>query len=279
MRVEAAALAAGFLAACAAGGPAETISPARLQSALAETGGSVRQIETPFPDSHLYAPAGGQSHPGIVLLHGSGGARSGIMDLLALGYAREGFAALAFAYCGSPGTSRNLHRIELRKTLAAIEWLKASAWVVSHGVAVDGVSRGAEQALLLASIVQDDDRIGAVLGHAPSPTAFGAIDVEARQPIRGLDGRPEPAWLLDGRPVPAGSIIRVERYRGPIFLSHGTADGVWPVRFTQEIESRLREAGRAPEVMYLPGEGHVLSREAAPALFARKLAFLRAHLR
>ena len=201
------------------------------------------------------------------------------MDLAAIGYAKAGFAALAFAYCGSPGTPANLHRIELRKTLSAIGWLKASSWVGEHGVAVDGFSRGGEQALLLASIVQDDGLVSAVIAHAPSPTAWGAIDLEARQPLRGLDGRPEPAWMLDGSPVPPRSIILVERYRGPIFLSHGTADGVWPVRFTEEIVSRLRDAGRTAEVVYLPGEGHVPSREAAASLFERKIAFLRARLR
>src|SRR5206468_737710 len=96
MRAEPGAVVALVVAAIGCAGKAA--SPVPLEQALAEAAGSVRQIATPFPDSHLYLPADGEPRPGVVLLHGSGGAASGITDLGAIRYARAGFAALAFAY-------------------------------------------------------------------------------------------------------------------------------------------------------------------------------------
>jgi predicted esterase len=41
---------------------------------------------------------------------------------------------------------------------------------------------------------------------------------------------------------------RLERYSGPIFLSHGEEDQVWTVECTRRLEARLRASGGDPEV-------------------------------
>ncbi|WP_235272409.1 acyl-CoA thioester hydrolase/BAAT C-terminal domain-containing protein [Halomonas sp. KO116] len=44
--------------------------------------------------------------------------------------------------------------------------------------------------------------------------------------------------------------IEIERYPGPLLLSHGTKDQVWSVEMTQRLVTRLREHGRHPEVHF-----------------------------
>ena len=61
--------------------------------------------------------------------------------------------------------------------------------------------------------------------------------------------------------------IEIERYDGPLFISHGEASG--PSR----VESRLRAAGRAPEVHIYKGEGHRLRPETERMHYLRVVDF------
>ena len=70
--------------------------------------------------------------------------------------AGEGFVALAFSYCGAPGTSEKLCNVEIRRTVEAIEWLASQPEVVDGKVAVLGWSRGAEHALLVCRRVCEE---------------------------------------------------------------------------------------------------------------------------
>jgi predicted esterase len=72
--------------------------------------------------------------------------------------------------------------------------------------------------------------------------------------------------------------IEIERYGGPIFLSHGTADRMWSVEMTRRLESRLRSAGRTPEIRYYEGEDHVLGSAALNEHNEYLIAFFERHL-
>jgi len=69
--------------------------------------------------------------------------------------------------------------------------------------------------------------------------------------------------------------IEIERYVGPLFLSHGEADQVWTVACTRRLEARLRSAGRSPEVHYYPNEDHAFHPEAFNVQNARLIDFFR----
>lgn len=55
--------------------------------------------------------------------------------------------------------------------------------------------------------------------------------------------------------------IEIERYEGPLKISHGTDDKVWTVDCTRRIDRRLSAAGRSAEIVYHDGEGHWFSPE------------------
>jgi acetyl esterase/lipase len=67
------------------------------------------------------------------------------------------------------------------------------------------------------------------------------------------------AWTILpflGRPCRAFTRPAAAPMAGPVFLSHGEADRVWTLECNRRLETRLREAGRTPEVYYYPDEGH-----------------------
>jgi pimeloyl-ACP methyl ester carboxylesterase len=148
-------------------------------------------------------------------------------------------------------------------------------------LAVMGISRGAEAALLLGTL---DDRIDAVVGLSPSAYAWGWID----------NGRQTSPWTWQGEPLPfvpfdldwkpdddppsyiehyrqslkkyaaeaEAAQIPAERFRGDLLLLAGGDDRLWPsVEFAEQIATRrgsLRTevlvSGQAGHRPLFPGE-------------------------
>lgn len=145
---------------------------------------------TRFPGSYMFVPATPGPHPGILLLHGSGGGRySPGRHCLPRLLASRGYAALSFCYfdCGDDAIPEALADIDLRRTYDAMVWLKRSAHVGGHRVALAGASRGAEKAVLLASLLGhaggSDPSIvlpDALYASAPFGRVAGAFNWRAR---------------------------------------------------------------------------------------------------
>ncbi|KFE72184.1 alpha/beta hydrolase family protein [Hyalangium minutum] len=211
-----------------------------------------------------------------MLLHGSEGGDAGYSNLMAMELASRGFSVLAFAYYHGPGTPNVLANIPLEHTEEAARWLRDSSWVDGNNVGLFGVSRGAEQAILLASLLGDSGPISAVGAHAPFHAVVESFDPETYDFVPGPDGRPLPAWTYRGTVPTPGSPIALENFNGPVFLSHGTRDEVWSVEETRELQRRLLDAGKDPEVHYWPGEGHVLNSAYSAYLNAVSQFFSRA---
>lgn len=256
--------------------PADAWGKVDLDAALRQYRGQVLSEPTPFPGSALYVQAGGRSGPGLVLLHGSEGGDAGYSNLMAMELASRGFSVLAFAYYRSPGTPNVLANIPLEHTEEAVRWLKDSSWVNGNNVGLFGVSRGAEQAILLASLLGESGPISAVGAHAPFHAVVESYDPETYDFVPAPDGRPLPAWTYRGTVPTPGSPIALEKFTGSVFLSHGTRDEVWSVEETRELQRRLLEAGKEPEVHYWPGEGHVLDSAYSAYLNAISQFFSRA---
>nr|WP_281430522.1 prolyl oligopeptidase family serine peptidase [Salinicola acroporae] len=72
--------------------------------------------------------------------------------------------------------------------------------------------------------------------------------------------------------------IEIERYVGPLLLSHGTSDRVWSVAMTRRLEARLQAHGRSPEVHYYEGEDHIPRSEAENTHHTQLLGFFARHL-
>ena len=233
----------------------------------------------------LYVPDAGPRSPGILLLHGSEGGKSGWSSLYALALAMHGFAAYPFSYSkgGNFWHAGDIHDVDLEATADALEWLRQHP-SVNGKVGLYGASRGAEHALLLTSLLARDDPAklpDAVAVHSPSDTICGAFIAGTFNPKEEEAWDPSKrAWLW--RASSEGLLptmpIEIERYSGPLLLSHGEADKIWTPESTRRLEARLRAAGRNPEVHYYPDEGHNFKSETCKFALDRVVRFFRSHL-
>lgn len=237
----------------------------------------------------LFIPPGHGPHPAVIILGGSGGGFD--RDKAAL-LSRHGFATLALAYFGIPPLPAWLHKIPLEYFESAIAWLSSQPEVDARRLALLGVSRGAELALLLASSIP---QIRGVVAYAPSHVtwAAGGRDKEtqeeipvwmrgekplpfARLPLRGfmlrsaipVVGLRRPVVFrnlfragLKNREEAARAAIPVERITGPVLLISGGDDQVWPAaEMSEAILARLRQNHfvHAAEHFHYPRAGHML---------------------
>jgi len=234
----------------------------------------------------LYEPGDGRAHPGLVVL---GGSEGGFSEAEAAMFASRGFTALSLAYFGVDRLPPTLQRIPIEYFGRAIEWMRRRREVNGRFVGICGASRGAEAALITAAAYG----VGAVVARSPSHVRWEGVTA------RHFPGGP--AWTLDGQPlsyVPnyipfgwgvsyvwntvtgrsvrltplfladlrryknvAGAEIPVEGIAGPVLLSSGLDDQIWPSSMMAgHLIQRLRRGSRAyrDENMTYGGVGHWL---------------------
>jgi dipeptidyl aminopeptidase/acylaminoacyl peptidase len=219
-----------------------------------------------------YSPPGDGPFPAILLLHGSGGRWSGWTYRTAAIFAAHGFLAIPFGYSngGNAWNAGNIVDVPLDRTVEALATLRAHS-LSSGRIGLYGVSRGAEHALLLASLMARDG-IGplpnAIAVHAPPDVICGAFDAKIFRDSGDPGWQPwDPAkrawtWRGSSDELLPTTNIEIERFAGPLFLSHGTKDETWSVDMTRRLWNRLNRHGRSPEVHLYEGEGHGLSSDA-----------------
>lgn len=141
----------------------------------------------------LFCPDVPGPHPAVILLGGSDGA---LMEGTVAVLASQDYAALALAYFGGDPLPPELVEIPLEYFERAIAWLKVQPAIDPERVALVGVSKGGELALLLGATYTGD--VGAVVGYAPSGVVWRGVSNSPRS----FFGRPESSWTLGGEPVP-----------------------------------------------------------------------------
>ncbi|WP_458207679.1 acyl-CoA thioester hydrolase/BAAT C-terminal domain-containing protein [Haladaptatus sp. NG-SE-30] len=225
---------------------------------------SGRPIRTDDLTGRLYPGLGSGPHPGVLVLHGGGGA-GGYERAYAARLAEHGYTALCVEYFAAPGVSDVLHEIPLSYFGDAAEWLLDQPEVAGDRVGALGFSRGGEASLLVGTHF---DSIGVVISYVPSCYAFPAPS--------WMDGVDEgcASWTLNGEPVAflpvdkyvyeedgieeslgekppnpstlalerstaeekERATIEVENIDGPVLLVPGGRDTVWP---STELSNRV----------------------------------------
>jgi len=181
-----------------------------------------------------------------------------------------GYYVLSVAYFGAEGLPSGLRAIPLEYFARAFRWLSVQQGVIPDDYVLMGVSRGAELALLLASVYP---QVKAVVAIAPSSVVFPGPPTGILDTLRGQHS----AWSLDGQEVPFLRIpysfatlrglisgrrtrmfekalsnargvdkaaIAVEKARGPILLISFTRDQIWPSTFmSEQLTRRLAANG------------------------------------
>ena len=214
-----------------------------------------------------YGPPGIGPFPCVMLLHGSEGGMSGWMHRTAALLAANGFLCYPHSYSkgGNAWNAGHIQDVEIARTADALTALRSFA--ASNGkAAVYGVSRGAEHALLLASLMAKDGIEGlpdAVACLASPDVVCGAFDArsfrDSGDPGWQAWDPSRRAWTWNGNSdtlLPT-TPIEIEHFSGPLFLSTGLEDRTWSPDMTRRLEERRKTANLPIEAHYYDGEGHV----------------------
>lgn len=276
-----------FLISSSCAAMAAFTSPITAQSQSGKAAPLYNVLTKRGPNGHtIYVPEKPEPSPAILLLHGSEGRWSGWVNNQAMVFAMRGFVALSFPYGtgGNPWHASDILNVDLEKTAEALAALRNDPHVAGRRIGLYGSSRGAEHALLLTSLMARDKVEGlpdAVAVHSPSDTIVGAfIGASWKPKDREVWDPSKRAWRWRGSSdgLTPTTPIEIERYSGPLFISHGEADDVWTVECTRRLEARLKSAGRNPEIHYYPGEGHGFKAETANLQRQRLTEFFSRHL-
>jgi len=208
----------------------------------------------------LYLPAKPiRARPAVLIFGGSDG---GLSTFAATLLAAHGYPVLALAYFKEPGLPQTLANIPLEYFAKALTVLRAQPGVDPHHVLVKGVSRGGEVALLLGATYPQ--LINGVVANVPSSLVN-----------TGYPDASKPAWTLHGQPLPnvgpngfgnaspaqhPQAVIAVEKIRGPVLLTCGAEDLIWPsCRYVDAITTRLHAQHFAYPVtaLHYADAGHV----------------------
>jgi dienelactone hydrolase len=259
------------------------IAKARVERRLLAPGVTDETVHEDGLAGHFFRPAGTGLFPAVLTLGGSFGGLGGAQAHAAL-LASHGYAALALAYFNFEHLPQYLHTIPLEYFETALHWLQRRTEVRADRLAVLGVSRGGELALLLGATFP---ALTAVVGYVPSGVGHASIGVLGA-----------PSWTYQGEPVPylfppdaatrheqvtaqepvalrpwflgnlehgeavAQATIPVERITGPVLLLSGEDDQMWPSPVLAGIAAeRLARHDHPYPVRHrrYPGAGHIFA--------------------
>jgi dienelactone hydrolase len=193
--------------------------------------------------------------PAILVLGGSeGGIRGSRQGAIA--FAREGYATLAVAYFGTGNLPPNLQNVPLEYFGSALDWMQHEPSIDQRRIAVHGVSKGGEAALLIASRFPI---IKAVVAGVPSHVVWQGINFQS--------WAPKSSWSAAGKDVPflpydstrpfisvldlyvrslefenrfPDAAIPVERINGAVLLISAGDDKLWPSKaMSDRVMARL----------------------------------------
>ena len=210
--------------------------------------------------------------------------------------AEAGFTVLGVPYFRSPGDAFSGRHASLPSSFAnlrvecvgeAVDWLRSETGIARSQVALYGFSKGAELALLAASLggpyaavvaISPSDVVWEGWGRGIAPGTCSGFSWEGRPlpfvPYEGfaremgrysrgdrearLANAHEAGRARHPRRV-AQARIAVERARCPMLLAAGGRDLAWPsARMATSIATRRRRAGLETGLLVYPECGHVL---------------------
>jgi carboxymethylenebutenolidase len=198
-------------------------------------------------------PAAAGRHPGILLLHGSGGNVSFWFGRIAPQLARLNLGLYAAHYFDRTATVRADRQMILdgyhfpiwqSTALDAVGYMRNRRSIDPDRIALLGISLGGFLALSLAA--DQSARIRAV------------VEISA--------GMPEPAIPLVHPDYP------------PTLILHGDQDDVVPVTMAQQLKDLLARQRVPHQTVILPGQGHWFDASAQLQILMATAGFLASHL-
>ena len=237
----------------------------------------------------IYVPAGDGPFPGVLVVHG-GAWRSGSplqMGHISQRLAREGYVAVSIRYRLAPEYK---FPAQIHDCKAAIRWMRTHAAeykIDPERIGAWGYSAGAHLVALLATTDPTAGLEGPnVPADAPSTRVKAVVTGGTPCDFRPLPEDAQAMFFLFGgsrRELPelyaqASPAAWVSSDDPPIFMYHGSADHLVPLRNAERMYVLLKQAGVPCELKIIPEAGHV------PAMFNSEAAraavkFLDEHLK
>lgn len=247
-----------------------------------------REVKVNGLVGRMFEPEQPGPHRAVLVVGGSNGGLGWSQEMAGL-LASRGYAALALAYFAAEGLPPTLDRIPLEYFGTALDWLSVQPGVAPKHLAVVGISRGGELALLLGATFPS---IRAVVAYVPSgivwpaypPSGHGAWTLEGKEvpyadglsfdPSRTLPSRGDPSKFdyylvpLQDAEYVAKTSIPVERINGPVLMISGIDDQLWPSTALTEFSVRRFEEHDFPhrfEHLKYADAGHSIGWPNGPA--------------
>jgi dienelactone hydrolase len=243
-----------------------------------------------------FKPVAAGPRPGIIVMHGTS---NRIMEDRGSLLASRGYAVLSLLYFGGAGQPEDYIRIPVEYFEKCIAWLSARLEVREDGVALIGVSRGGEGALLVASKLEQVSAVVSISGggvvfeglhknpreaEADTPWTWRGEAVPFAKRKDSFAFTAKAIWSgMSGKPLSTlstyiegmkdeGSVdkatIEVEKIKGPVLLVSGKGDRVWPSSELSRIALGRLEKNNHPypcEHLDYDGAGHVVFMPYQPA--------------
>jgi uncharacterized protein len=215
--------------------------------------------------------------PGVVLLGGSEGGVSGAFPT-AMALADRGWWCLVVGYLGVEDTPSVLSEVPLEPVLAAIAWLADHDGVLGPGVALWGASKGAEAAIVVATL---SSAVTGVVSVSGSPVVFEGLDPRCRTSSWTVAGQALPFTRMRRlhaltifarkhkvatlRPIyerglravssAGGSTSHLDLLAVPVLMITGSDDRFWPAR---EMAERAERRVSCVRTLNLSDTGHLI---------------------
>ena len=266
----------------------KTIAKNELQLILQTHDITCEEIRNKDMAANFYYPKNKKNVPLIIMLGGSNGGIREVDDRAKI-ISSHGYAVLALAYFRMENLPKSIERIPLEYFLNSIDRAKDKQFIDTSKIIIIGVSKGAEAALLIASMRSD---IKGAIAFVPSNVIWQGVP-------NGPSFVSKPSWTLNGRDLPflkcsfsfsffgkfvsnakqiemreifqtiftedkskiKPALIEVEKINGPILLFAGKDDKLWPsYDMCQMMENRLDSLNFEYQVecFYYDNAGHFI---------------------
>jgi dienelactone hydrolase len=228
--------------------------------------------------ANLHLPESDQPLPAVLVI---GGSRGGISyaEEIADSIASQGFIVMSLAYFKMDSLPPLLEEIPLEYFKKAANYLLGRPNVKAGRIGLFGTSKGGEAILLFASHYPEIPF--AVVANVPSHVVWQSINWGAARSSWTFNGEPVP-FVPFGKPDDPNNVmeyytkglenyyqsgsdhadITVEKINGPILITSGKEDRLWPsFAMAEKIEERLSAHSFPYEFRHLAHEhaGHAIT--------------------